>query len=240
MYFIQQTVTFYPNKPFKQTFFRLIMEFATIFDMDGVLVDTTKIINDSINFVLKRYELFLDDEDSKNLLGKSINDSIEYWNGKYNLSIEQESFRKYLWAEQSGHLRKIGPSRNLVDFLVDLDNHNVIKSIGTSSTRKRAKKILNWTGLRKYFPILVGAEDVPNHKPSPDIFLEAAKRMNFPPERCIVFEDAYSGIQAAKSGNMKTVGYSNGNNSITDIKDADFVIKDFSQLNYDRLYDIFG
>jgi beta-phosphoglucomutase-like phosphatase (HAD superfamily) len=51
----------------------------------------------------------------------------------------------------------------------------------------------------------VGMEDVPRHKPAPDVFVECARRLGVAVERCLVFEDAPAGIEAALSGGMKAV-----------------------------------
>ncbi|MOA27768.1 Fructose-1-phosphate phosphatase YqaB [compost metagenome] len=51
----------------------------------------------------------------------------------------------------------------------------------------------------------MGADDVQRHKPEPDTFLRCAELIGVPPEKCVVFEDADFGIQAAKSANMAVV-----------------------------------
>src|SRR5687768_8614379 len=60
-------------------------------------------------------------------------------------------------------------------------------------------------GLTPFFADIVSAEDVTRGKPDPQVFLTAAARMNRPPAKCVVFEDAHVGIEAAKSGGMRVV-----------------------------------
>jgi HAD superfamily hydrolase (TIGR01509 family) len=215
------------------------MKFAAIFDMDGVLVDTHDLIWNSINTTLNRYGVHLNQEEINGYLGKSLADDIKDWNEKYGLSLDLKEYIKSLWDVQSRELKKISPDKNLVRLLEELDEKNVLKGVGTSSQRFRAKRILRWTGLRKYFPVLVAAENVSNHKPHPDVFLEVARRLCVPPEKCIVIEDAKSGIQAAKAGNMKAIGYLRNHNSPKDLADADLIITNFSEINYDKLSSMF-
>ncbi|MGL4983652.1 MAG: HAD-IA family hydrolase, partial [Plesiomonas sp.] len=78
-------------------------------------------------------------------------------------------------------------------------------AVGTGSDTAMAEAILQHMGLRHYFDVLVGANDVTAHKPNPDTFLLCASRMGVAPEQCVVFEDADFGIQAARSAGMAVV-----------------------------------
>jgi beta-phosphoglucomutase-like phosphatase (HAD superfamily) len=57
-----------------------------------------------------------------------------------------------------------------------------------------------------FFNVILSGDDVKYKKPEPDIFLMAAQRMDMPPNRCIVLEDAVNGIKAAKAAGMKALG----------------------------------
>jgi len=75
-------------------------------------------------------------------------------------------------------------------------------SIGTGGHIATVELTLKYTGLDRYFDIIVTSDDVPNHKPEPDTFLYCARRMNTPAEYCQVFEDGDCGIEAAKRAGM--------------------------------------
>lgn len=64
---------------------------------------------------------------------------------------------------------------------------------------------LKHLGIFELFDTIVTAEHTENHKPHPDVFLEAAQRLNVSPEKCLVFEDGNLGIEAAKRANMDFV-----------------------------------
>lgn len=80
--------------------------------------------------------------------------------------------------------------------------HKLPLSIGTGSPKDIAIKTLEAANLKNYFEIIVTSQDVINHKPYPDTFLECAKRMNIDPKYCQVFEDGALGIQAAQKAGM--------------------------------------
>jgi HAD superfamily hydrolase (TIGR01509 family) len=72
--------------------------------------------------------------------------------------------------------------------------------VGRDGQRKRvAEALLAHLGLRHYFSAVVAADHVKNHKPAPDTFLLCAERMGVAPEKCVVFEDADFGLQAARA-----------------------------------------
>ncbi len=78
-------------------------------------------------------------------------------------------------------------------------------AIGTGSEHSMADTLLNQLGVRELFTAVVGADDVERHKPEPDTFLRCAALMGVDPTRCVVFEDADFGIQAAKATGMDVV-----------------------------------
>ena len=77
--------------------------------------------------------------------------------------------------------------------------------IGTGSPRNQADSILKSTGLDAYISVLVSADDVTNHKPHPDTFLQVAELLGANPANCLVFEDTRIGLEAGKAAGMDTV-----------------------------------
>jgi len=79
------------------------------------------------------------------------------------------------------------------------------QAVGSSAPRANLEMILDLTGTRTYFDAIVSAEDTTRGKPDPQVFQIAAEKLGVPPGRCVVFEDAVAGVQAAKAGGMKCV-----------------------------------
>lgn len=82
------------------------------------------------------------------------------------------------------------------------------QAVGSSAPRRNLDLILRLTDTARYFDSIVAMEDTTRGKPDPEVFLVAARQLNVPPGRCVVFEDAVAGVEAARAGGMKCVGVS--------------------------------
>lgn len=78
-------------------------------------------------------------------------------------------------------------------------------AVASGGTRDNIEKTLDLLDLTEYFPVVVTADEVPNGKPAPDIFIEAARQLGVPAEKCLVFEDADMGIRAAEAAGMQYI-----------------------------------
>ncbi len=215
-------------------------DFAVIFDMDGVLIDSTKSNWDSFN-VLLAPKINFDKTLIKRYLGQSLRDQIALWKKEHDVDVgDVEEFTKKANAIQIEILKAdMKPNKELLQLLEELKEKNVPIAVGTSSQRPRTESMISLFALEKYFNTLVTASDVIEHKPNPHVFLEAAKRLGVSPERCVVIEDAASGIEAAKRGNMKAIGFLTEWNSREELRNADLIISGFEELSYEKLEELF-
>ena len=78
-------------------------------------------------------------------------------------------------------------------------------ALATSAGENNIRFVLQGLGLESYFEATVRGDEVTNGKPAPEIFLTAAARLGVPPENCLVFEDAFAGIEAAGRAGMSVV-----------------------------------
>jgi HAD superfamily hydrolase (TIGR01509 family) len=78
-------------------------------------------------------------------------------------------------------------------------------AVASGGARSIVARTLAQIGLGDFFPVVVTAEDTPRHKPEPDVFLEAARRLGVPPQICTVYEDTDLGLEAARRAGMKPV-----------------------------------
>lgn len=79
------------------------------------------------------------------------------------------------------------------------------QAVGSSAPRGNLDLLLEVTRTTGYFSTIVAGEDVRRGKPDPEVFLRAAEKLGVEPARCVVFEDAAAGVEAAKAGGMRCV-----------------------------------
>ncbi len=215
------------------------MTFGVIFDMDGVLIDSNELIWKAINHAFKPYGCQLDRSEINQLLGVSLRDNLLIWKKKFGVDIDLDNFREQVDAFQFQNLTTVKADTHLLSLLLELKKNNVALGVGTSSSRNRAEKILTALGIREYFPAIIGAEDVTEHKPHPHIFLATAEKLGMKPQWCVVIEDAKAGIEAAKRAQMKAIGIIHQYQQEDELKHADIIIKDFSELSCRRIEALF-
>jgi beta-phosphoglucomutase family hydrolase len=209
---------------------------AIIFDMDGVLINSTKYIHEAHNSLLKKSGIKIDEKETKRCLGLSLRDKLLRWKKEYGLVYELKDFAARSAEIQFKLMQKeFKKDKELRRFLSEVKKNNIKLAIGTGSGRLRAEMILKAMDIRKYLDVIVTADEVENHKPHPDIFLKAAKKLGVNPKDCVVFEDAADGVSAAKKGKMKAVAMKTVYATNKELKDADLIIKGYKDIDVEKL-----
>jgi beta-phosphoglucomutase len=117
------------------------------------------------------------------------------------------------------------------------------QAIGSSAPRRNLELILELTGVEHFFQALVSMEDTQRGKPDPQVFLVAAGKLGVAPVRCVVFEDAPAGVQAAKAGGMKCVAVNfvghHGEDTLRRAG-ADLVVRNLEQVSVPVVRQILG
>ncbi len=212
---------------------------AIIFDMDGVLINSTKYVWESFNKLLEKYGVHFTKKDIKKYLGMSMRDKLNIWKKEYNIQEEinplefsKEAFKIELKLVE----KELRPNKIILDLIDSAKNKNIKIAVATSSTNARAIKILELLKIKERLDYLVTAEDIEKHKPNPQIFLKAAEEIGISPKECVVFEDAVNGIQAAKSAGMKSIAILTEFTSKEDFENlSNLTIKDFSEISLEDL-----
>lgn len=102
-------------------------------------------------------------------------------------------------------------------------------AIGSSTHRENIDLSLDMIGLRPFFRAIVTAEDVRLGKPDPEVFVTAAARIERAPERCVVFEDAFVGIEAARAGGMRVIAVAT-THPLSELGQADLAVSRLDEL----------
>ncbi|HZJ41606.1 MAG TPA: HAD family phosphatase [Patescibacteria group bacterium] len=216
---------------------------AIIFDMDGVLLKSEGAISKSFNMALNKYGVKLGVKDKKKYLGRSLRDQMEMWKEEYPQipkDLDATTFGKEALDYQIEILKEILiPNKTILDLIKKVKIRNIKIAVATSSSKNRARMFLKLLGLLSQLDVLITSEDVKRHKPYPDIFLEAAKRIGVLSKNCVVIEDAVNGIKAANSAEMKSVALLTRHHSREDFFEADYIFSDFKSLSIKDLDNLF-
>lgn len=125
------------------------------------------------------------------------------------------------------------------DFVKRIHSKGLKKIIATgNSNLDIVRFILGRIGLSDYFPDIVSITEVAHGKPFPDVFLEAAQRIECKPSECLVLEDAVNGVESAKAAGIRCIAFETTTKREDLLKaGAQMVLKDYTQLTDNILYD---
>jgi HAD superfamily hydrolase (TIGR01509 family) len=212
--------------------------FAVIFDMDGVLLNSEPIYYAVEQKLYNEFGLPVRKEEHESFVGMSMEKIWQHLKAKYNLKepiaelIDLHIDRMLSAVYDTSSLV---PSEGIVKFIHELQQRNVKMAVATSTVRKLAVVLLEKIGLLNDFDSIVCGDEVSNGKPAPDIFLKAGLLLSMPPSQCVVIEDSANGVKAAKAAEMKCIGYQNPGSGEQNLEQADYVIADFNQLNWNKI-----
>lgn len=211
-----------------------------IFDLDGVIVDTAKYHYLAWKKLANELGFIFTKEQNELFKGVSRKRCLEILLEIGNISANQEQFDTWMVDKNIDYLayiEKMDASEilpNVPKVLEFLKSRNIPIALGSAS--KNARPILEKVGLFSYFDSIVDGNNVTKAKPDPEVFLIAAKNLGVAPERCVVFEDAVAGIQAANAAHMVSIGI--GEKEV--LFEAKYNFKDFTEMDIDFLEGLLG
>ncbi|EOD00449.1 HAD family hydrolase [Caldisalinibacter kiritimatiensis] len=176
---------------------------AVIFDLDGTIVDSMWIWKQiDIDFLAKR-NIDLPDDLQKAIEGMSFTETAIYFKNRFNLEETVDEIKEE-WNDMAYdfYTNKVTLKKGVREFIINLKEKDIKLGIGTSNSRELATQVLKKHDILKYFDTLRTSCEVDKGKPHPDVFLKVAEDLNVEPEDCLVFEDTYAGVLAAKRAGM--------------------------------------
>lgn len=180
---------------------------AVIFDMDGLMIDTERLL---VKYWLEAAHQYGYPMKKEHILGirslsakyaipklqAEIGDDFDYYKVRtLRLKLMNEHIEKYGLDEKPG----LG---ELLDYLKE---HQYLTAVATATDPERTQRYLGSLDRLKYFDQIVCASMVENGKPAPDIYIEAAARLHVPPAECMALEDSPNGILSAFRAGMHPV-----------------------------------
>jgi HAD superfamily hydrolase (TIGR01509 family) len=180
---------------------------AFIFDMDGTLVDNMPYHTRSwlkmfaglgVEMTPVRLDRLMGSRTTPELLRHVLGEHLSEAEIQA-LSLRKEAIYR---AEYGPHLE---PVQGVLRFLQDARRLNLSMAVATSAGRRNIEFILGGLGVKTYFDVVVGGDEVLQGKSGPEIYLVTAQKLGMRPEQCLVFEDSRSGIQAARLAGMRII-----------------------------------
>jgi beta-phosphoglucomutase len=212
---------------------------AFIFDMDGTIVDNMAFHTRSwLEFFARRgkeYEAEAFFRETAGAQGREI------LRARLGADVTDEEIAA-LAAEKDALYREMyGPHRRAIqgfdDFVTQADARGVALAVATSAPPKNIVFTLDELDLRRHFAAVVGAADVKQGKPHPDVFLKAAEQLGADPANCIVFEDAPLGVEAARRAGMRAVVITSTlpADAFAEFDNVVRIVGDYDELDVDAL-----
>lgn len=208
------------------------MKYAVVFDMDGVIVHTNPHHEEAFKKFFRKHKVSFDDTDfAKHMYGKHNSYIMSHFFGR---SIHGEELTT-LEDEKEAMFREIyrdfvDPVSGFTPFLQSLKHAGLSTGVATSAPRANLELITSTLGLSESMESMLASEDVKKHKPDPEIYQKSALNLGLPTEQCLVFEDSFSGITAARAAGAKVVGVLTSHHP-DELPPCDHYIHDYNGLD---------
>ncbi|KUK92074.1 MAG: HAD-superfamily hydrolase, subfamily IA, variant 3 [Thermotogales bacterium 46_20] len=199
---------------------------AVIFDMDGVIFDSEGLYREACISLVQRYDGTVTEDLFERQMGLKMDESqrvaVEVSGAKVSPEEFGRNYEEEFLKRANNELKTIPGVEKLLDFL----KGRVRMAIASSTKTAIITGFLEKFGFEKYFDAVVGGDQVINSKPSPEIYLEAARLLGVQPGECLVIEDSPAGIISATRAGMRVLAIRHDHNSQLDLTTAERVFHD--------------
>jgi len=177
---------------------------ALIFDCDGTLADTMPLHWRAWQVITQRHRLHLPEERFYALGGVPSRDILKMLSLEQGVPLDHLAVAREKETEYLPLIAQVEPI-NVVVGIVRENYGKLPLAVASGGTERVIKQVLQHLDLLRYFDVIVTSEDVVHQKPAPDIFLEAARRIDVPPEFCRAYEDTDLGMQSIRAAGMEAI-----------------------------------
>ncbi|HSI38772.1 MAG TPA: HAD family phosphatase [Methylotenera sp.] len=178
---------------------------AAIFDMDGLLIDSERIIMQACILAASELGISYTQSDYAQLIGRSAPDSTQVMTmqlgGVNNFTKVMKRVDEILAVSGNYFPLKIGA----LEIVKHFHAQGIPCGVASSSYQDIIRYRLSEVGILEYFSVITSGDEVERGKPHPDIYLLAIKKLGVPAEACIAFEDSEFGAHAAITAGLKVV-----------------------------------
>ena len=202
-----------------------------MFDLDGVLIDSEQVWNEVREELARERGGRWSERATRDMMGMSSPEWSRYMHDVVGVPDPPEEINREVVARM---LRRYADGPPWIPGALDAVRRLAARwplALASSSDRELIDAVLRAGAIAELFRATVSSEEVPRGKPAPDVYLEAARRLGVPPERCAAIEDSHNGIRSAKAAGMRCIAIPNPHFPPGDALDeADVVVPDLASL----------
>ena len=203
-----------------------------IFDMDGVLLDSEPMHQEIIYETFQLKGIPFDKAYIQTLTGMS---AFPMWEKIKRDAQRTESVEELMQFHRDYFFKRLPEVKvplvpHVKEVLEKFKNEAKHLSLASSSGRKLIDIFTQQTNITHYFEVIMSGDDVQYSKPNPEIFLKVAQWYHLPATQFTVIEDSTNGVKAAKSANMRCIGFQNPLSGGQDLSQADLLIHSMQEL----------
>lgn len=207
---------------------------AVIFDMDGVLIDSEPVHMEADRRLMKELGLVFEKKYYDQFVGSTADHMWDKMIKDFSLSQTPDQ----LMAMSGKFIKEIigaggyPPVPGAAELVKRLSGQ-VLLAVASSSGMDRIRSVLDNMGIRSGFDGIVSGTEVKHPKPAPDTFLKAAEMLQVLPSECLVIEDSWNGMKAAKAAGMVCLGYENPESGMSrqNMEYADYIVQGFEDVD---------
>ena len=214
-------------------------QYAILWDMDGVLADSTRLHYLSWVKTFEKRGIEISYEMFTRTFGRNNRAVLTDFLGRPpgEEELEEIAEEKEVWFREHipGNMDLLP---GVMDWLQRFQAWNFKQAVASSAPQENIELQVDSLNIRPFFGGLVSAAKLPG-KPDPAVFLEAARRLGIAPADCVVMEDAPAGVQGAKNGGMRCVAVLTTQNTSA-LQGADLIVNRLTDLTQDQVRALLG
>jgi HAD superfamily hydrolase (TIGR01509 family) len=213
---------------------------AVVFDLDGVLLDSEQLWGEAREELARERGGRWHEHAQRDMMGMSSPEWSRYMHDVIGLREPPEEISAEVVRRMGALYRERLPLLPGAEAAVERLTARWPLGLASSSNRPLIDLVLEVSGLGRFFAATVSSEEVPRGKPAPDVFLEAARRLEVAPERTAVVEDSENGIRAGRAAAMRVVAIPNSYFPPGDeaLARADVVLRSLDELTPETLLSV--
>jgi HAD superfamily hydrolase (TIGR01509 family) len=182
---------------------------AVVFDVDGVLVDSETVWDEARRKVVTQFGGMWEPDATRAMMGMSSTEWSQYMHDRLGVPRPPGEISDAVVALVAARYDEQLPLLPHAQEAVRMVANRWPVALASSSNRPIIERFLDASGLRARISAVVSSEEVERGKPAPDVYVEAARRLDVRAEECVAVEDSTNGIRAAVAAHMATIAVPN-------------------------------